>query len=252
MADYRTVKTSMWAQDEWFMDLPIDGKLLWMYLFTNGHTSVCGLYKLPLRTIMFETGLSKERALELLGSFAACGKAKYADGVVWVTKMREHQGTASPQVAKRIQADLDAIPDTPLKREYLSRYGINTVSVGYLEFRADTETDTVTETDTETETKTEKESESSVNGSGGGNGHGTVDPSLFLTVIGFKDPEPFLKTVDETCLAMWAYHYATLTEPERKSVKSWPALINSKVRAGEQPRWKNGELKTAFYRAWTQ
>ena len=104
----------------------------------------------------------------------------------------------------------------------------------------------------QTETETLKESESSVNGSGGGNGHATVDPSLFLTVIGFKDPEPFLKTVDTTCLAMWAYHYATLTEPERKSVKSWPALINSKVRAGEQPRWKNGELKTAFYRAWTQ
>ena len=125
MADYRTVKVSMWAQDEWFMDLPIDGKLLWVYLFTNGHTSVCGLYKLPLRTILFETGLSKDRALELLGNFATCGKAKYADGVIWVTKMREHQGTASPQVAKRMKTDLDTISDTPLKREYLSKYSID-------------------------------------------------------------------------------------------------------------------------------
>ena len=27
MADYRTVKVSMWAQDEWFMDQDTEGKL---------------------------------------------------------------------------------------------------------------------------------------------------------------------------------------------------------------------------------
>ena len=98
MADFRTVKTSMWAQDEWFMDLPIDGKLLWIYVFTNSHTSVAGIYKLPMRTIVFETGRERGRIQELLKLFEQEQKAFFEDGVIWVSKMRDHQATSSDQV----------------------------------------------------------------------------------------------------------------------------------------------------------
>lgn len=146
MADYRTVKTAMWAQDEWFMDLPIDAKLLWLYLFTNAHASVAGIYKLPIRTICNETGIEQERVEGLLRVFAQKDKAKHSDGMVWVVKMREHQATTSPLVEKRIAKDVALLPDTPLKREYLKKYGTDRVSIGYSEL--DSETETETETDT--------------------------------------------------------------------------------------------------------
>lgn len=149
MSDYRTVKTAMWAQDEWFMDLPLDGKLLWLYLFTNAHASVAGIYKLPIRTICNETGIDQERVEGLLRVFAQDGKAKHSDGMIWVVKMREHQATTSPLVEKRISKDVALLPDTPLKREYLRKYSADTVSVGYSELHAETET----ETDPETEKK---------------------------------------------------------------------------------------------------
>jgi hypothetical protein len=144
MADYRTVKTAMWAQDEWFMDLPIDAKLLWLYLFTNAHASVAGIYKLPIRTICNETGIEQERVEGLLRLFAQNGKAKHSDGMVWVVKMREHQATTSPLVEKRIAKDVASLPDTPLKREYLKKYRIDTVSIGYSELRHETDTETET------------------------------------------------------------------------------------------------------------
>jgi hypothetical protein len=147
MADYRSVKVEMWAQDEWFMDLPTDAKLLWLYLFTNAHASVAGIYKLPAKTIAFETGIDLERVQSLLDVFAQHGKAKHADGIVWVVKMREHQATRSPKVEARIKSDLAALQDTPLKREYLRKYSTDTVSIGYPELRSETETETETETE---------------------------------------------------------------------------------------------------------
>jgi hypothetical protein len=145
MADYRSVKVSMWAQDEWFMELQPDAKLLWIYLFTNAHTSVAGIYKLPLRTIHNETGIEPDRITALLQAFERDGKVRYLNGTVWVIKMREHQATSSPLVKKRIDKDISVLPDTLLKREYLSRYGIDTVSIGNLESRYDTDTDTDTD-----------------------------------------------------------------------------------------------------------
>ena len=158
MADYRSVKVEMWAQDEWFMELPIDAKLLWLYLFTNAHTSVAGIYKLPIRTICSETGIDQERVKSLLHGFAQDGKAKHSDGVVWVVKMRENQlpGKLSPKVKTRLDKDVASIPYCELKRRYLIAYGypIDTVSIP-------TPTDTDTETELQTETVTPAASGSS-------------------------------------------------------------------------------------------
>ena len=145
MADYRSVKCGMWAGDEWFIDLDVDAKLLWVYLFTNAHTSVAGIYKLPRKTIHNETGIDLARVDELLGQFSNAGKAHYQGGVVWVVTMREHQATSSDLVKKRITKDLALLPDSQLKRRYYEKYGTDTVSIPYLQHASDTDTDTDTE-----------------------------------------------------------------------------------------------------------
>jgi hypothetical protein len=83
------------------------------------------------------------------------------------------------------------------------------------------------------------------------NGHasGSVDPSLFLSVIGFKNPQTFLRDVDETLLRQWAFYYNCLNDAQRRAVRSWPALVNDAVRNNRPPRL-NGDQKARFYREW--
>lgn len=157
-AEFRSVQTRMWREDEWFQGLDTDARLLFIYLFTNPSASISGIYRLPLRTMAFESGLSVERVIELLAQFSAANKAHYADGTLWVVRMRENQipGIVSPKVKVRLDKDVAAVPDSPLKTAYLTHYGypingkkypIDTVSIP-----ATTETET--ETDTETVTVT--------------------------------------------------------------------------------------------------
>ena len=56
MADFRSIKTSMWREDEWYQELEIDARLFWIYLFSNPSATVAGIYKLPIRTMAFECG----------------------------------------------------------------------------------------------------------------------------------------------------------------------------------------------------
>jgi hypothetical protein len=134
MADYRSVQTRMWREDEWFQELDVEARLFWIYLFTNPSASPAGIYRLPLRTMAFESGVDYETAQDLMRQFAAIGKARYEDGVVWVVNMRRLQfptlidGSKEWQTAVRIQRDIDLIPDRcALKAQYLAHSGYPTV-----------------------------------------------------------------------------------------------------------------------------
>ena len=145
-AEFRSVQTRMWREDVWFQELDTDARLLFIYLFTNPSASISGIYRLPLRTMAFESGLPVERVQQLLNQFSEQDKAHYSDGIVWVVKMRENQlpGKISPKVKTRLDKDVASIPYCELKRRYMIAYGypIDTVSIP----RA-TETDTDTDTE---------------------------------------------------------------------------------------------------------
>jgi hypothetical protein len=125
MSGYRQLHTHLWS-DSWFVELEPDLKLLFIYLFSNERASVCGLYELPIRTISFETGLGREEVRRALELFDQAGKARYdfATGVVWVRNMLKYQGTASPKVQARIQADIRSVPDCALKQQFLDTLSI--------------------------------------------------------------------------------------------------------------------------------
>lgn len=124
MAGFRQIHTQIWA-DEWFAELATDEKMLFIYLFSNDATSLTGLYKLSLRIMEFESGINRERILEIFEKFAQDGKAYYENGIVLVTNMQKYHNSISPKVTIRMNKDIEAIPDCRLKRLYL--YGIDTV-----------------------------------------------------------------------------------------------------------------------------
>lgn len=151
MADFRAIYTRMW-KDEWFSGLPIDAKLLFVYLFSNERASICGMYELPIRFMAFETGLDEARVSEILDDFQAAKKVYYRDGVVWVVNLRKYNETPSGKVFGRIVKDIESIPDGWVKAQYCKSY-----SIPYrypIETRPQTQ-DTHPQNDSDTDTDTE-------------------------------------------------------------------------------------------------
>jgi hypothetical protein len=85
----------------------------------------------------------------------------------------------------------------------------------------------------------------------GHSGSGSVDPSLFLSVIGFRDWEKFLESTDPVLVGQWAFYYNCLTPEQRKAVGNWAGVVNKAVRAGQKPRL-SGHQNAAFYTLWMQ
>lgn len=133
MAGYRQFHTKFW-KDEWLIDLEPMERYLFSYLFTNELSSISGLYKLPLKVIINETGLQPNFINKTLAKFQVAKKIFYKDGVIWVVNMKNHHKNASPLTMKKVNNDIDEIGDCAVKRAYLyheetGKYSIDTVSI---------------------------------------------------------------------------------------------------------------------------
>lgn len=120
-ASYRQIKTDIW-EDDWFIDLTAEEKVLFFWLFSNRRASVSGLYPFSVKVAARETGLARETVEQAMASFAQAGKAYQENGWVWVVNLRKHNDSFSPTTWARIQADLDAVPDGALKERYQAYY----------------------------------------------------------------------------------------------------------------------------------
>ena len=86
---YHEIKSDIW-EDEKFIELKTEEKLLFIYLSTNQRCPPSGMYKLSIRTVEFETGIidcsfALDRLVDLgliefdkkKNSFWICGKIKH-------------------------------------------------------------------------------------------------------------------------------------------------------------------------------
>lgn len=131
MADYRYIQVKVW-RDEWFSELPDDGKVFWFYLLTNPSSSVCGMFRLSDKFIAFDTGISVERIRELKEQFKQAGKIEFENDIIWIKKWRELNHSESPLIEKCILKDLEAIPASEIRDMYLTKYSIDTPSIPHL------------------------------------------------------------------------------------------------------------------------
>jgi len=123
----------MWDMDEWFvteLTKPIE-KLLWIYLFTNPHANVAGIYVLPRHIIVRDSGIAADEVDAILSKFIAAKKIFYDGRIMWVRNLREHQESKSPYVAKAIISAYNSIPDCAIKRLYAIHYGYSQAPPGY-------------------------------------------------------------------------------------------------------------------------
>lgn len=138
---YRTIQTGIW-DDPRILVLDSDAKLAFVYLITNRHAHVSGIYVLAPVVAQDETGLSNRvwhRVLDRLFTLDLC---KFDDPrrVVWVVNMMRHQGrgeknaiSAANQLATLHNSPLilDFCEKYPLVKRHIDASILDRVSVGY-------------------------------------------------------------------------------------------------------------------------
>jgi hypothetical protein len=120
---YRTIDASFWT-DPRVRKLSADGKLLFLYLTTNAHTHVSGIYYLPRVTVKHEIGLSNRVLYTLSHTLSDAGLCKFDEELelVWVVNMFKYQGRGEKNhlaAAAHLSKDLH---NSFLVKEFLQRY----------------------------------------------------------------------------------------------------------------------------------
>lgn len=109
MADYRTIKPSIWS-DPYFEELNSYEKLLYIYLFSNPHINNAGVMKVSHRKIIFETFADKEQFDSAIRKFTKDKKVMLFDEWIYVCNFIKHQTNTSPKMLANIHKQLELIP----------------------------------------------------------------------------------------------------------------------------------------------
>ena len=96
MAKTARIYSSTW-QDEWFQNLSIDHKLLWLYIVSNERCNIAGLYDTSIKNISNDTDISRESIVAGFKVFAEDRKAFYHEGYVIISN-RVKYNASNPQI----------------------------------------------------------------------------------------------------------------------------------------------------------
>ena len=91
----RYINTRFWNDTYVSVLDPIE-KLLFIYLLTNEHTNISGVYELPFKIMAVETGIDESMFKKILPRLKE--RIRYIDGMVIIKNHIKHQETGSPNV----------------------------------------------------------------------------------------------------------------------------------------------------------
>jgi len=134
---YRTIDAAFWT-DPKIRGLTPDGKFLALYLVTNPHGHVGGIYYLPDDLIRAETGLTGRALDTLWHTLSKLGFARKDQelSVVWVVKMFAYQGRGEKN-ERAVGRHLASLHNSKLINDFLKvypgvgKYTQDRVSIGY-------------------------------------------------------------------------------------------------------------------------
>lgn len=133
--NYRSFSTSLWADDA-VLSISPEQKYVFVYLHTNPYTSACGIYRLQLKTMSFQLGLTQD-ALEsaLKGLCAAMPDFVAVDCTASEVGLLQYPKqlliTASKKMMKFVDQDVEKVESQYLLRELMARNS-STLSKSYL------------------------------------------------------------------------------------------------------------------------
>lgn len=109
MAKLRSVNILFWS-DSYIEDLNPHGKLVFNYLLTNSLTQIGGFYKISVKKISDETGITREEISDLLTKFEDDKKIIYRDGWLVLRNSLRHQNL-NPNMAISVVTTLADAPE---------------------------------------------------------------------------------------------------------------------------------------------
>lgn len=131
---YRTIETSTW-NDPKILQLDQAGKLLWVYLLTNRHSHMSGIYYLPCSLITEEIGIPEKRLDTLWDTLSSLELSWYEKKthIVFVKNMFRYQGRGDKNfraAANNIRTLHNSLLINKFVDTYpeICKYGINRVS----------------------------------------------------------------------------------------------------------------------------
>lgn len=136
MADGAYLKTATW-DDDWFAELDSDEQLLWLFLLTNSARNLAGVYRLPLKRILYyNQHFTKDSVLATLARFQVEEKIHYEHDWIVVRNHFKNQSLGGPKQWGAVSAAINAAPDWLRERLLTASdslfMSIDTVSEGYL------------------------------------------------------------------------------------------------------------------------
>lgn len=141
---YRTIDSAFWL-DKDTKPLSPQAKLVFLYLITNPHAHVSGIYYLPAVLIPKETGLEKRKADEAMAALWDADLISYDDEseVVWVRNMMRYQGRGEKN-ERSAARQIESIRAPHIVDSFLSEYPSvkRLVNSNYLHRVSDTLSDT--------------------------------------------------------------------------------------------------------------
>lgn len=108
MAKKRYINTKFW-NDTYVSELGPLERYVFLYFLTNEHTDICGIYEVPMRTILFEIGLKKESLEKILSKLTRDQKVFYINGWVYIKNFSKHQAV-NDNMKKGIDRSIAEIP----------------------------------------------------------------------------------------------------------------------------------------------
>ena len=118
MAKQRYINTKFWS-DPFIQNLDKDTKLFYLYLMTNEHNNIAGIYEISLKTIIFETGLNVKEVSNSMNTLSKARKVHFIDGYIILCNFPKHQDwQKSPKIKQGIDARLSEIPKSIVEKIY--------------------------------------------------------------------------------------------------------------------------------------
>ncbi len=112
MAKRRFINTKFWS-DDFIVGLSPLARYLFLYLLTNEHTDICGIYEMSWRVMERETGLKVTQLQKLFEDLK--GKIYYLDGWIYTVNTQKHLGE-SPLVAIGVERSMSVVPPNILAK----------------------------------------------------------------------------------------------------------------------------------------
>lgn len=121
MSRREDIDTAIWSDPD-FLGFTPAAKLLYVWSFTNPRCGMSGLYKVVRQAIEMETGMGATRIHEALHELAEARFAYFDGRVLWVRSRIKHLRSKSPNIAKSIARDVEAIGAHEYALALLDRY----------------------------------------------------------------------------------------------------------------------------------